>query len=85
MTNGFTPTQILMLGVLADGMPHRFDELHACLGDPLAEKKSIHPHISALRKKLGPMGHYIICEFAKRRKFYRHIRLLPSACGKPKV
>lgn len=78
MINGFTPTQILMLGVLSDGLPHTFDELHACLPDELSEEKSIRRHITAIRKVLRLQGQEIICEFAKRRKYYRHIVLLSS-------
>lgn len=82
-SNGFTKTEQAMLDVLADGLPHTFDELHACLPDELSMKKSIGKHITAMRKVLRREGHEIICEFAKRRKFYRHIILLPTARGKP--
>lgn len=74
----FTPTQQAMLDVLADGLPHTFDELHACLLDDLSQISTIQFHISNLRKVLRPLGQDIICEVANRRKYYRHIRLLLS-------
>ena len=74
--DSFTPTQAKMLAVLADGQPHTRAELHACLVDELGPGSNIRPHLSAIRKKLRPIGQDIICEAVNYKYFYRHIRLL---------
>jgi DNA-binding response OmpR family regulator len=76
--NGFTETESKMLSVLADGMPHRREELHACLWDEAGRLSNICIHISKLRKKLRPKGQHIVCEFINRRTHYRQIRLLQA-------
>lgn len=78
-SNGFTPTQKRMLLILADGKPHSREELHSCLNDDQGSLSNIQPHITYLRNKVRPLGQDIICEFANRRIFYRHIRLLTSS------
>ena len=72
-------TQIKLLGILADGMPHSIQELHTAIPDELSSPRAVITHISKLRKVLRPKGEDIICEYAKRRRFYRQIRLLASA------
>ena len=74
--NGYTETESKMLQVLSDGMPHRREELHACLWDEAGCLKNICIHISRLRKKLRSKGQHIVCEYADRTYHYRHIRLL---------
>ena len=74
-----SPTQERILKALSDGMPHHRDELHKCLNDEFAEITAIEYHISTIRKVLRPLGQDIICEYANRKRFYRHIRLLASA------
>ena len=76
---GFTPTEQKMLAILADGLPHTQEELHACLYDDLGRLGNIHMHISNIRKILRPCGESIICEFFRRKRWYRHVRLLASA------
>ena len=76
MNNTCTPTQRAMLDVLADGLPHTREELHACLPDELGVIGNIRPHITAIRKVLRPRGQDIICETAYRRTRYRHVRML---------
>ncbi len=73
--NGYTPTQQAMLDVLSDGKRHTRQELHACLPDPLGALSNIQPHLTAIRKKLQPKGHDIVCEY-NRGLFYRHIRMI---------
>jgi hypothetical protein len=73
-----TPTQRRMLSLLADGLPHTREELHACLNDEQADLSSIQGPISNLRKLMRPHGHDIICELHKRAISYRHVMLLPS-------
>lgn len=76
MTNGFTPTQQRMLNVLADGQAHTREELHACLEDELSAKNAIKNHITAIRKRIQPVGQDVICEWRDRKYQYRQIRLI---------
>ncbi len=71
----FTPTQRLLLNVLADGRPHSRAELHGCF-DELAEVKRVRNTISLMRAKLRPEGEDIVCELRSRQIWYRHVRLL---------
>jgi hypothetical protein len=73
----FTDTEQKLLKILADGMPHRWKELHTCLPDDLGTSANLQCHIWNIRQKLRPHGYDIICEFYKRsRKNYRQVRLL---------
>jgi len=74
----FTDTQEALLAVLSDGKPHDRSELLSAM-DKLTDFKTVRVHISNIRKKLRPRGEEIVCEYANRRTFYRHVRLLPSA------
>lgn len=76
----FTPTQLKILDLLSDGMPHLRKEIHECLWDEQGALGNIRPHISAIRKVLRPKGEDIVCELTyQRRLCYRHVRLLASA------
>ena len=75
----FTPTQQAMLDVLADGLPHTREELHACLPDELGNPRNVHHHLYPLRKQLRLMGQDILCEWVNHRPRYRHVILLPAA------
>ena len=83
--NHFTPTQRLLLDVLADGRPHSRKELHGCF-DVLADVKRVRDTISLMRAKLRPKGEDIVCELRRRQIWYRHVRLLKPyvATGKGK-
>lgn len=72
----FTPTESRLLSLLSDGLPHSKKELHACLYDSLGILNNIQAHISHLRSKIRPKGEDIVCEYAKRQIWYRHVRLL---------
>lgn len=78
-----TPTHRRMLAVLADGMPHKREELRACLWDELGPQSNVWAHISTLRKYLQERGQTIVCEYRLHEKhgplFYRHVRLLTSS------
>lgn len=75
-----TPTvQQRMLAVLADGKPHRAEELHACLMDEMGASRNIRAHLTAIRKQLRPKGEDIVCVFVDRKYQYRWVRLLQSA------
>lgn len=68
-----------MLAVLSDGMPHRREELHACLWDEDGDLSNIQIHISHLRKVLRPRGEDIVCEYVGMTFQYRHVKLLANA------
>lgn len=78
-SNGRTPTQIRILEMLADGLPHTFEELHTCLDDELASRPAVSMHISNLRKVLRPKGEDIVCVIRYHRSYYQHVRLLRSS------
>jgi hypothetical protein len=78
LTFHFSPIQIKMLAVLADGLAHTRRELHACLYDELSNLSTIQRHLSVIRQKLRVIDQDIICELQFRRICYRHIRLLKS-------
>lgn len=73
----FTPTEVKILAVLSDGMPHTREELHGCLMDELGDLSNVKVHITYLRRKLRPMGQDIVYYCHTRREMrYRHVRLL---------
>lgn len=71
-----TPTQRRILGLLADGRPHRRKEIHGCLDDELSAISSIRFHLCNLRKILAPTGEWIVCELHRGAICYRRVRLL---------
>lgn len=75
---GFTPTQSAILDILSDGLRHGKDELCACLSDELSAKDNLKFHISNIRKVIRPRGEDILCEFYRRARHYRHVRLLSN-------
>lgn len=78
-SNNFTPTQKRILDVLADGLPHRRDELLDCLDDPLCStRENLQAHLTRLRVKLRPAGHDIICQLLNNCLHYRHIVMLST-------
>ncbi len=74
------PIQRKMLAILADGMPHRKQELFACLSvsDDQIPWSNIRRHMTPLRKHLRPKGHDIICMLIDGSWQYRLVRLLAS-------
>lgn len=73
-----SPTQRRIAELLADGRPHTRAELHALLprdGGPLS---NVQPHLTALRKRLRPLGEEVVCEIVSRRICYRRVRLISS-------
>lgn len=75
----FTATQIKILNVLSDGMPHRFEELQACLPDDMSGIDALRTMLSRIRAKIRPRGEDIICQHLNHSHRYRHVRLLHSA------
>ena len=76
--NGFSPTQRKILAILSDGLPHKLDELTACM-DSLTNPRTLHSHLATIRIHLRPQGEDIICQFIQRQRQYRHVRLLHSS------
>ncbi len=71
----FTPTEQRMLAVLADGLPHTRQELHACLVDDMGPLSNIQMHLSSIRRMLRGQGEDVVCEL-KGKIYYRHVKLL---------
>lgn len=78
-----TRVQARMLALLSDGQPHSREALHALLWDTDAPVGNIHTHISTLRKKLRPLGQWIVCEYARRTIHYRRIVLYGDSVSPP--
>lgn len=75
-----TPVQRRILTLLADGLPHSREELHACLYDDLGPVSNVGPHITALRELLAPLDQAILCTLPARggwKVYYQHVVLLP--------
>jgi hypothetical protein len=73
-----TPIQARMLQLLSDGLPHSRESLLECLQDDHPEPTAHAKHLAAIRLKIRLRGEDIICEYRKRRAYYRHVRLLNS-------
>ena len=73
--DGLTVPQRILL-VLSDGLPHKIEELHACLHDTDAPFTNVHQHISNLRKTMRPKGEDIICRTSGYDRRYQHVRLI---------
>lgn len=74
----WTPTQKKLLAVLADGLPHSREELHACLWDEAGPLSNIQVHLSTIRKQLRLKGQDIVCEICHRAIHYRHVKLIST-------
>lgn len=72
----FTPTQQKIIDILSDGQRHTAQELFDCLPDELGYIDNLTQHISNIRNRLKPIGQWIVCETANKRRYYRHVRLL---------
>ncbi len=83
MAPDLTRVQARMLALLSDGQPHSRESLHALLWDTDAPVGNIHTHISTLRKKLRPLGQWIVCEYARRTIHYRRIILYAGSVSQP--
>ncbi len=71
----YTKTEVKILKMLSDGLPHTRDELKTCMDDPLATNTNLKAHIHRLRGKLKMVGESIVCELCPGIR-YRHVRLL---------
>jgi hypothetical protein len=75
----FSKTQQRVLDVLSDGLPHKFNELLACLPDEMSGIDALRMLLSRVRPKLRARGEDIICQHLNHSHQYRHVRLLRSA------
>lgn len=71
-----TRVQRAMLKVLSDGERHAYAELQACLYDEAGPVTNIWFHISNLRRIIEPKGQAILCEFYRRRRYYRQVKII---------
>ena len=76
---GFTRLEARMLAVLADGLTHTREELHACLYDTEGPLSNIKAHLTSIRKKLRPSGEDIICQILQGTPYYRRVLLVAQA------
>lgn len=74
----FTPTERLIVDLLADGAARPIDTVLLVLNDPLAERNALRFHICKIRKKIGPLRHEIVCEYRNQRTMYRYVILVSS-------
>ena len=58
-SNGFTPTEKRIMGVLTDGRPHTKHELLAVI-DEMADDNLLSRHLSNIREKLAPRSQGIM-------------------------
>ncbi len=70
----FTPTQLRIVQLLADGKRHTSDEIHKLLWDETSDKNAIRFHISLARKTLRLIGEDIVCLFDSG-FFYQRIKV----------
>lgn len=78
-TNGFSPIQMRMIEILADGQPHHRDQLFECMENPMNSRAALWFHLGVIRKHLRPRGQNIICELIHRAIYYRHVQLIAPA------
>lgn len=76
-SNGFTPTQQRIMNILRDGLPHHWKEMTACV-DELADRNNLKPHLTALRKIIGPRGLDIVCGRRGHMIYYRLFRIVSA-------
>lgn len=70
---GYTPTEAVIVGALADCEPHPREELLRLLSDDMAGFATLQSHISNIRRKL-PRGQRIYCVVSGYRYCYLHVR-----------
>lgn len=77
----FRPTELRIVDLLKDGMPHSKAELIACLWDEMGTIETVQVHLTKIRKVLRPIGQDILVEYLPpgRRMHYRHVRLINSS------
>jgi len=71
-----TPIQQKIYDVLADGKPHKPEELLAAFTDAADEKQLLYNHLTRIRKELRRKRRDVICQFIRRSNHYRLIGLV---------
>jgi hypothetical protein len=72
-----TPTEKLLFQALADGKPHRPDELLKIIDeDGLSDRAALANHIKNMRAKLNIVGEEVVCQSFGNHTGYRRVRLL---------
>ncbi len=69
----FTATERRIIQFLADGEKHKIVDVVHTVGDEFTSRENISVHISAIRKKLNPFHHTIICSLEGRIAYYRYV------------
>ena len=78
-SNGWTPTQKRMVELLNDGEQHHMNELKRCLFDNAqGSAANVNCHLTAIRKKLRPIGRDVLCQFIEGESWFRQVRLLAN-------
>jgi hypothetical protein len=72
--DGLTPVQQRMLVVLSDGNHHPIEDLYRCLEDTNRPVHNVHPHITAIRKALNPVGRDVEC--VRRNRVFLYIQVV---------
>ena len=71
-----TPVMSLMLNLFADGAPHRYEEIHACLHEQDAPSSNVRAALTRLRYVLRPQGKDIFVQYINRRIHWRMARVI---------
>lgn len=73
-----TPTEQRLFNIMADGQPHRVNELilDGLQGDEVTSKASLHFHLHSLRSKLREVGEDVLYQNFGNYSAYRRVRLL---------
>lgn len=76
-----TPIERRLYEALADGEPHKPEELYCHLDDDLAEqpRASLQFHLCNLRRKVGAIGETVIAQSCGNHVKYRRVILLNPA------
>lgn len=76
LNGDFTATELKMLEILSDGLPHTRQELHRCLYDEEGPLSNINVHLTHMRKILARRGESIMC--VEGRTLYRLVRFVQN-------
>lgn len=71
----FTPTQLRIVQLLADGKPHTRQEIKELLWDDQSPLTAIRAHITNCRKVLRLLEEEIVCELSNGTITYRRIKV----------
>ncbi len=74
-----TPTERRLYDLLADGLPHTYEEVRGCVADELTERKNVNLHLFKLRQKIGDRGLDVVARGQNGTTTWRMVRYLNSA------